>query len=127
MGGDTLTSGTPLEIASTKPTRFEDDGGSLSLSFSLAFCLRYSLALRGMTTAGEAMASLENFGVWAGPKGEDDIQLEEGSRDLEGGCLAVLASESGDVGRGDEREYACGIVGDGTRGWTGNDAGREWP
>lgn len=74
---------------------------------SLAFCLRYSLALSGMTTAGDAMASLENLGVVAGPKGVDDIQLEEGSRDIEGGCLALLDSD-------EAPEYVGGIVGDGT-------------
>lgn len=47
------------------------------------------------------MASLENLGASAGPKGDDDIQLESGSRDCEGGCLVVLAS---DGGSGDARE-----------------------
>lgn len=53
------------------------------------------------------MASLENLGVVAGPKGVDDIQLEEGSRDIEGGCLALLDSD-------EAPEYVGGIVGDGT-------------
>ena len=73
------------------------------------------------------MASLENLGVSAGPKGDDDIQLEEGSRGLEGGCLAVLSSDSGEVGRGEVREYVWGIDGVRAMGWTGKDAGRVWP
>jgi hypothetical protein len=39
----------------------------------------------------------------------------------------VLVSDGGDVGRGDVREYVCGMEGDKAIGWTGNDAGREWP
>lgn len=106
-------------------TRFEDVGDTFcfpSLMGPMDFCLRYSLALSGMTTAGEAMASLENFGVSAGPKGDDDIQLEEGSRDTEGCCLVVLASVVGGIERG-ERAYSWG---DDETGWTGNDVGREW-
>lgn len=94
---------------------------------SLAFRLRYSLALSGMTTAGEAIASLENLGVIPGPKGDEDIQWEAGSREVEGGCFEVFDSDSGDDGGGEEREYTWGIVGDGVRGWEGKDAEREWP
>ena len=67
------------------------------------------------------MESLENFGVDAGPKGDDDIQLEVGSRDTEGGCFGVFDWESGEL-----REYATGIVGDGMRVEPAYDAGREW-
>lgn len=49
------------------------------------------------------MASLENLGIAAGPKGEDDIQFEAGSREVEG-CLEAVGSDSGGVGDGEVGE-----------------------
>lgn len=47
------------------------------------FCLRYSRALRGITTGCDDIDCLEKRGVDAGPNGEDDIQLSFGFRDTE--------------------------------------------
>jgi hypothetical protein len=54
------------------------------------FRLRYSRALRGITTGCDDIDCLEKRGVDAGPNGEDDIQLSFGFRDTE---------DFGEVGR----------------------------
>lgn len=65
------------------------------------FLLRYSRALRGITTGFDDIDCLEKRGVDAGPNGEDDIQLSFGFRDTEG---------FGEVdGREALGEYVCGI------------------
>lgn len=48
------------------------------------FRLRYSRALRGITTGCNDIDCLEKRGVDAGPNGEDDIQLSFGFLDTGG-------------------------------------------
>lgn len=82
------------------------------------FRLRYSRALRGITTGWDDIDCLEKRGVDAGPNGEDDIQLSFGFRDTEG-CW--------EVGRAVLGEYTCGTwVGRGAV-WHGKDVARLCP